>query len=268
MDLQHKDSELGYNDSDMCPICRQLLYRPTRATACGHAACHACLVAWVATSSAEPQPLDATFRISTSPEPEINGISIGCPVCRTETTTALDEPWSSQLESMYPALHSERATGYTDTEKLMVIQVGNTHKNVPPSISPFSGIPRTHYWSFFLKTSHPDLIESVDLVLHESFRNHRLVTLRKPPFTKSSLGWGYFRIGAFITLRQGWEWASPDAVRSSSKGMGPNDRLEVGWQLDFGGIGKQSLAVETIRRCRSDAGDETLASLCHLFAID
>lgn len=246
---------------DICPICRQLLYRPTTTTACGHAACYACLLTWIATSKPEPQPLDASFCISS--EPEIDGISLGCPVCRTETTVSVDETRSSQLESTYPTQYQERATQGTETDQLMIIQLGNTHKNVPPSISPYSGMTRTHHWTFFLKSSHTDLIDSVDLILHETFRNHRFVTLRKPPFTKSSLGWGYFRFAAFVTLRDGWEWESPDAMNSSSRTRGRKDRLPVEWTLEFGGGGSQSLAIVPIRR--ADTMDETLTSLRHLF---
>lgn len=262
MAVQNESPELDYDD--ICPICRQLLYRPTRATVCGHAACHACLLTWIATSKPEPQPLDASFRISSNPE--IDDISIGCPLCRTETQVALDEARSSSLESKYPVTYKERATEDAETEQLMVMQLGNTHKNVPPSISPYSGMTRTHYWNFFLKSSHADLIESVDLILHETFRNHRFVTLRKPPFTKSSLGWGYFRIAAFVTLREGWEWDSPDAMNSASRDGGCKDRLPVDWVLEFGGNGSQSLAIVPIRR--SGKGDETLMSLCHLFGTD
>lgn len=262
MTIQNAEVDLDYND--VCPICRQLLYRPTKTTVCGHAACLACILTWIATSKPEPRPLDASFRISF--ETEIDDICLGCPVCRTETTVAIDEAQASLLESAYPNLYNERAIEDRDAEQLMIIQFGNIHKNVPPSISPYTGIPRTHHWNFFLKSSHTHLIHSVDLILHETFQNRRFVTLREPPFTKSSLGWGYFRIAAFITLREGWEWDSPDAVNSSSKDRGCKDRLPVEWMLEFGGVGSQSLAIVPIRR--SDAGDETLVSLCQLFSTD
>lgn len=252
------------DENDICPICRQLLYRPATTIACGHAACNTCLLTWIATSESEPQPLNASFQISS--EPDIDGISLGCPVCRTETTIALDEARSSQLQSTYPVLYEERAVEDSETDQLMIIQLGNTHKRVPPSISPYSGRVRTHHWNFFLKSSHTDLIESVDLILHETFQNRRFVTLREPPFTKSALGWGYFRFTAFITLREGWEWVSPDALNSSSKMRGRKDRLPVEWTLEFRGSGGQSLATASIRRC--DTTDETLISLRRLFDTD
>lgn len=258
------DETVGCDDNDICPICRQLLYRPATTTACRHAACHACLLTWIATSRPEPQLLGAYFRVSS--EPEIDGTSFGCPICRTETTISLDKARNSQLESTYPLLYQERATPDDEANQIMIIQLGNTHRKVPPSISPYSGMMRTHHWTFFLKSSHTDLIDSVDLILHESFRNHRFVTLRKPPFTKSSLGWGYFRFTAFITLRDGWEWESPDAMNSESRTRGRKDRLPVEWTLEFGGSGSQSLATAPIRR--SDTEDDTLTSLCHLFATD
>lgn len=251
-------------DDDICPICRQLLYRPAISNACGHAACHSCLLTWIAASKPESQPLDSSIRISS--EPDVDGISIACPVCRTETTIAPDGARSSRLESTYPVLYQERAIQDTETEQLMIIQLGNTHKNVPPSISPYSGMTRTHHWTFFLKSSHTDLIDSVDLILHETFRDHRFITLREPPFTKSSLGWGYFRFTAFITLRDGWEWVSPDAINSTSRTRGRKDRLPVEWTLDFAGNGGQSLAPAPIRK--TDTTDETLTSLRRLFTTD
>ncbi|KAI7773139.1 hypothetical protein LA080_011749 [Diaporthe eres] len=199
----------------------------------------------------DDDPLDGSFRISS--EPDIDGISFGCPVCRTETTVALDEARSSRLESTYTILYQQRAMQDTETDQLMIIQLGNTHKNVPPSISPYSGMTRTHHWTFFLKSSHTDLIDSVDLILHETFRNHRFVTLREPPFTKSSLG-------------HGWEWVSPDAMNSASTARGRKDRLPVEWILEFSGGGSQSLTTVPIQR--SDEADEILTSLCRLFATD
>lgn len=250
--------DCDYND--ICPICRQLLHHPASAIVCGHAACHVCLLTWIATSKTEPQPLNTSFRIAC--ELNVDCMSLACPICRTETTFSIDATRSSQLELTYPVMYQERAMQNTETES-MTIQLGNTHKKVPPSISPFSGMMRHHCWTFFLNSSHADLIDSVDLILHDSFRNHRFITLRKPPFTKSSLGWGYFRIAAFITLHDGWEWESSDAVNSQSKSKGRKDRLPVEWTLDFSGCGSQSLATIAIRRL--DTMDEILMSLCRLF---
>ncbi|KAF3769805.1 hypothetical protein M406DRAFT_354143 [Cryphonectria parasitica EP155] len=125
----------------------------------------------------------------------------------------------------------------------MVIQIGNKHKTVPPTISPLSGM-------------------SVDIILHGTFRNARFVTLRKPPFTKSSLGWGYFELTAFITLREGWEWVSSDAISSTSKGD-RRDRLAMKWMLDFDRHGSQSLMMEQFRR--RDSWDDIVESLQNLF---
>lgn len=145
----------------------------------------------------------------------------------------------------------------------MTLQVGNTHRKVPPSISPFSGKIRTHRWDFFLVASRPDIIESVDLLLHDSFKHHRFVTLREPPFTKSSLGWGYFRFTSYITLREGWEWLSPDAVNSSSKDRGPKDRLPIDWCLNFDGFGEQLVMTAEFRKL--DGVDSILPDLAALF---
>ena len=144
--------------------------------------------------------------------------------------------------------------------------MGNTHKSVPPSISPLSGMIRTHRWTFFLTASRSEIIESVNLILHESFKNHRLVTLREPPFTKSSLGWGWFRFTSYITLCEGWEWISPDAVNSLSKERGPKNRLPVNWTLDFQGGGGQSIMTAEFRKL--DGIDSILPALAALFSSD
>lgn len=144
----------------------------------------------------------------------------------------------------------------------MTIQLGNTHKNVPPSISPYSGMIRTNHWEFFLTPSRPGIIESVDLLLHSSFKNHRFVTLRRPPFTKASLGWGYFRFTVFITLRRGWEWVSPDAVNAESRTRGPRDRLPLDWLLQFDG-GSQGVIAEQFRELHNT--DAILPALAALF---
>jgi hypothetical protein len=251
------------NDNDLCPICKELLFHPTSANVCGHATCRACLLMWIATSKPDPRPLDPSFRISS--EPKTDDISLACPLCRRETTFSPDDSRSSQLELTYSTLYQQRAIEDAETDRFMTIQLGNTHKRTPPSISPYTGVARTHHWTFFLNSSHTHLIDSVDLILHESFNNHRFVTLRKPPFTKSSLGWGWFRFTTFVTLRDGWEWESPTAMNSMSKARGRRDRLPVPCALDFKDRGSQSLAVLPFRRI--ETMDEILMSLRHLFII-
>lgn len=244
-------------DDDSCPICHQLLENPA-STDCGHTACLVCLLTWIAASKSEPQSLSTSFQISA--QLQIDGLWFTCPLCRTETTASLDDARRTQLQERGKQGHINHTA---DVLQHMTIQLGNTHKNVPPSISPLSGMIRTHRWAFFLAASQPDIIESVDLLLHESFRNHRFVTLRKPPFTKASLGWGYFRFTFFITLRDGWEWVSPDAVNTLSKNRGPKDRLPVDWSLSFDGGGSQLIMSEQFRKIENM--DTILPALSSLF---
>lgn len=252
------DDTVGCDDNDICPICRQLLYRPAKYTACRHEACSACLSTWLAVSGPEPRLLDASFRLST--EPGLDAISFGCPVCRTATTIAIDEARSSQLESRYPTMYQERAMQDDEPNQVMIIQLGNTHREVPPS----PGMARTHHWTFFLNSSHTDLIDSVDTISAGASSNYYFISLRGPPFTRSFLRSSPSYFTAFITLRDGWEWESPDAINSASRARGSKDRLLMEWCPKWGG--GQLLALAPIRR--SDPADDTLTSLRHLFATN
>lgn len=186
--------DLTYDEDDKCPICHCLLHNPV-STECGHTTCNVCLVMWITHSMAQPQHIDASFTIQK--ENMINGLDLKCPLCRAETRALPDSRRRSLLQAKYTVAYEQFSLETAArTVQDVFIQMGNKHKNVPPSISPLSGMTRTHYWVFFLTSSRPDIIQSVDLILHSSYQNHRFVTLQKHPFTKSSLSWGYFEITA------------------------------------------------------------------------
>lgn len=141
----------------------------------------------------------------------------------------------------------------------MTIQLGNMHKNVPPTVSPYTGDIRTHRCAFFLITSRSDIIESVDLLLHSHYRDHRFVTLQSLPFTKAFLTVDYFPFTTFITLRDGWEWVSHNAINRSLKHRGPKDRLPVDLMLDIDGGGSQRVMSAQFRKI--DGVDSILEAL-------
>lgn len=259
---------------DECPICHQFLHNPA-STDCGHPACNDCLLIWAATSEGSAQPLAAeTFdKVVSSTKLCIDGLVFTCPYCRTEKTKAtIDASRQLALQAKYqttpresPRRESETQDYEHDTARTMALMVGNRHQNVPPSISPYSGKIRTHRWTFFVSVSHPELVESVDVILHDSFCGRRFITMRQPPFTTSQLGWGYFPMAAFVTLRDdcGWEWQDTAAVNRSQTGKGTKDRLLVYWMLDFVGNGSQKIMSLGLRRVED--ADEILASLEGLF---
>lgn len=195
-------------DEDVkCPICHHLLHDPV-TTECGHTTCNACLAMWIAHSMTERQRIDASFTVQT--EYMLNGLSVKCPLCRAETTASPDTQRQNQLQRIYSAAYQQfNIENATQTVQDVFIHIGNKHKIVPPSISPFTGMARTHFWVFFLTTSRPDIIESVDLILHQTYQHHRFVTLRDHPFTKSSLSWGYFQLTALYVCLHSLGFSPP-----------------------------------------------------------
>ncbi|KAL1643643.1 hypothetical protein SLS58_004658 [Diplodia intermedia] len=56
-----------------------------------------------------------------------------------------------------------------------------------------------------------------------------------PPYQITRLGWGYFTVQAYIILKAGYTWPSPDGVE--------NGMLPLEWMLSFDGEGSMA-------RCR------------------
>ena len=82
-------------DDDSCPICHQLLDDPA-STECGHTACVACLLTWIAASKPDPQPLGTHFKIPA--RPRVDDLLFTCPLCRAETRASLDDTRRRQLQ--------------------------------------------------------------------------------------------------------------------------------------------------------------------------
>ncbi|KAK5938693.1 hypothetical protein PMZ80_008885 [Knufia obscura] len=245
---------------DDCVICYQTLYRPAK-TSCNHSACESCMLHWALTAM-DVKPEDQILSMNLS----VEGLKFKCPTCRTYTSATFDVKRNETLQARYSTEYASRAAELTsedtasdgdETAQTMILMLGNSHRTVPPSISPYTGKIRTHEWTFFVQSSRQDIIEQVDVILHPTFRQDRLVTLRTPPFATTHLGWGYFRIYAGITLREGWEWVGEERVVDSDAQKGRcRDRLPVEWVLDFGAGGSWRSRGVKVRRVREEVGIE------------
>lgn len=235
--------DTAIDDDDDCVICYQTLYRPAK-TECGHSACESCMLHW-ALMAMDVKPEDQQLSVTLS----VDGMKFKCPTCRTYTFATFDAKRDELLHAKYPEDYASRlaelGSSHTGPEdeyatQTMVLMTGNSHRKVPPSISPYTGMTRTHEWTFFVQSSRQNLIEQVDVILHPTFRQDRLVVLKEPPFATTHLGWGYFTIFAGITLKEGYEWVDEErAVDSDAPKGRVRDRLPVDWVLDFGGSGSQ-----------------------------
>ena len=247
------------DDDDDCVICYQTLYRPVR-TNCKHAACESCMLHWALTALDNPkaEELPSNFGFS------VEGIGFKCPTCRTYTEARYNKELDDKLRIKYPneyaARHAEEAQFILDTDdssEKMMIMFGNSHRKVPPTISPHSGRVREHEWTFFVKTSKQDLIEFVHVVLHPSYREERLVTLSEAPFSCTRLSWGFFLIFAGIQLKEGYEWVDePRAVDSDAENGRVRNRLPIEWLLEFGGNGRQENRTVKYKKVETASAQE------------
>lgn len=102
-------------------------------------------------------------------------LEANCPMCRTHTTAAPDTELAKRLESKYPVTYAERRleedvdrgsrVGQNGVEGMMIL-IGNTHKLIQDT-----GDANEHDWTFFVRTSRPDLVKAVriDLVSHIAY---------------------------------------------------------------------------------------------------
>jgi hypothetical protein len=102
-------------------------------------------------------------------------LEANCPMCRTHTNAYPDETLATQLEGKYPLTYAERRVeeevergsrvGQDGVEGVMIL-IGNKHKL-------FRGAEddNQHDWTFFVRTSRPELVKEVriDLVRDLSF---------------------------------------------------------------------------------------------------
>lgn len=103
-------------------------------------------------------------------------LEANCPMCRTHTTAAPDETLASQLERSYPMTYAERRVeeevergsrvGQDGVEGIMIL-IGNKHRLVKSS-----GDANQHDWTFFVRTSRPELVEEVRVELVRLFEDY------------------------------------------------------------------------------------------------
>jgi hypothetical protein len=92
-----------------------------------------------------------------------------CPMCRTRTAAAPDKTLARRLERTYPATYAQRRVeeeidrgvrvGQQGVEGVMIL-IGNKHRDVRGADD-----ANEHDWTFFVRTSRPDLVEEVRINL-------------------------------------------------------------------------------------------------------
>lgn len=171
-------------------------------------------------------------------------LEAACPMCRTQTRAIVDEKLAERLQQKYPATYEERRVeeeiesgsrvGQDGIEGVMIL-IGNKHRLVRGADD-----ANQHDWTFFVRTSRPDLVKQVRIELHPTFRPPRVV-LRNPPFEVRRLGWGVFTIEAEIVLKDPYSWIVDN---SGSRQTG----LELVWMLDFEGRGRQGRVRAKVKK--------------------
>lgn len=242
------------DEDDDCVICYQTLYRPAK-TLCQHMACESCMLHWALTAM---ENTNGAGNLPTTVGLAVDGIKFKCPTCRTYTEAKFDDDLDRLLSTKYPQEYNHRAAeeasapaaANEDGTENMFLIYGNSHRTLEtPVISPYTGKMCKHEWTFFVQSSRPEVLELVHIILHPTFREDRLVTLDKAPFSITRKGWGAFTVFAGLQLKEGYQWADQERVIDSDARNGRvKDKLPVEWALDFGGNGSQQTKMFKIRK--------------------
>jgi hypothetical protein len=249
------------HDDDLCPICHLLLYKPV-TTRCNHTMCEFCLNMWADVSVTTQ--MTAVGLDDDTPEILLpNEIESSCPMCRTSSTARPNKDRERELKHRYPNTYSGRqaeaqnddAEGDRESVETMTLYIGNTHRMIRVETDDEEAHNR-HEWKFFVRPSRTDLIEEVQVFLHPTFRNPRLL-LQYPPYEVRRLGWGYFTIDANVVLKAGYHWLSSDA--EDSPDGAENGSLPFEWLLDFDGGGSQKRCRLKVRREKEGQDEENEA---------
>jgi len=96
-------------------------------------------------------------------------LEANCPMCRSHTTASPDTELAKQLETKYPTTYTERRVeeeiergsrvGQNGIEGFLIL-IGNKHKLISESED-----ANEHDWTFFVRTSRPDIVKEVRLDL-------------------------------------------------------------------------------------------------------
>lgn len=254
---------------DDCVICYQTLYRPAR-TECGHSACESCLLHWALTTMETKFGDVNAPEISSNIALAVDGIKFKCPTCRTYTQASFDAERNEKLTERYREEYISRDAEISnnsplvseDGTELVFLMIGNSHRKIPATFDPHTGMEAEHEWTFFVKGSNQDVIDKVEVILHPSYREHRLAILNKAPFTITRLCRAYFTIFAGIVLKEGWEWVGEEMIVDSDADNGRvRDRLPVKWLLDFSDGGRmrtQTVKVKKVKQPVSEGTDRVM----------
>jgi hypothetical protein len=152
-------------------ICQLLLFTPVR-TNCNHVLCASCMAQWADVSSTnhiEHSSLDVNLAEFDPNYDPTYDLEANCPMCRTHTAASPDQILASQLEQKYPTTYAERRVeeeidrgsrvGQDGVEGVMIL-IGNKHRLVRGAKD-----ANQHDWTFFVRTSRPELVEEVRINL-------------------------------------------------------------------------------------------------------
>lgn len=194
--------------------------------------------------------IDTPLRLSSST------LSVKCPMCRTLTTARADRSRERTLRTNYPSTYAERSVdaaqpnAVEDGEtEVLTIYIGNGHRLVRTE----DESSNKHEWLFFVRPSRTDLIEEVQVFLHPTFRNHKVI-VQWAPYEIRRVGWGTFTVYANVILKPGFRWESDEA--EDTEDGGARGMLPLEWQLDFEGRGSQGRRRLRVRREKGDDGEE------------
>lgn len=220
---------------DLCPICHLLIYEPVK-TSCGHHMCCTCFAQW-ADMSASTSPSDLDPEVDYDPDSiDLAGLEVSCPMCRTMTKASLHIETRDVLQSKYPAAYAERRQqeleanrqemGGDGIERFTIV-IGNRHHLTTREPGTAGG--NRHDWTFFVKFSKPELVRSVNVRLHPTFRPPEIRLLNQP-FEVRRLGWGVFQVRATVELKPPYQWVEDGSTRRAARSQ---SKILLDWMLQF-----------------------------------
>lgn len=237
----HRSIQICQLQPILSSVCGGFLRPPWRSSMANillldRCANHACMAHWTDVSVTSQMSI-----VDVDEEPvafdAVAGLEAKCPMCRQQTSAALDAARGNHLDTAYPRTARRRrveeendtlSEGREGGIQTMTVYIGNRHHQIEASDA------NQHDWTFFVRPSRPEMIEEVHIDLHPTFNPPRIIRGR-PPYDIRRLGWGTFTITANVMLKAGYSWLSGDAIDSpdgAKKGT-----LPLEWTLDFSGFG-------------------------------